>query len=107
MSNGLVGFKDEFIKKLSETYPEKAVFLMGMDFEIVYLIEYIKDNNLTPDTFVPSEFKKYIDSQSSFYQYYSTPTTPMNNPATGVLFYDTATQTLKVYDGKKWTLISH
>ncbi len=68
MSNGLVGFKDEFIKKLSETYPEKAVFLMGMDFEIVYLIEYIKDNNLTPDTFVPSEFKKYIDSQSSFYQ---------------------------------------
>ncbi len=106
MSNELVGFKEEFIKKLSESYPEKAVYLMGIDFEIMYLVEYVRNNDSTPESFNPSEFKKYADTQPSFYQYYTTPTVAMNNPTTGGLFYDSSTQTLKVYDGTRWLTIT-
>lgn len=102
MPNGISGFKDEFINKLSEAYPEKAVFLMGMDFELMYLIEFIKENNLTPETFVPLEFKKYIDSQPTFYQYHGVQTIAITNPIAGMIFYDTSTKTLKIYDGGSW-----
>jgi hypothetical protein len=106
MSNQLVEFKEEFINSLSVAYPEKAVFLMGMQFEIMYLVEYVKENNSTPESFNPLEFKKYLDNKPPFYTYYNVSSMTPSNACAGSLFFDNTTKTMKLYDGYQWITLS-
>lgn len=50
-----------FTKTLSDEYPEKFVFLMGVEYKDLDLLYFIENNNLTIHTFKPFEFKKYLD----------------------------------------------
>ena len=104
--NELVSKKEQFITALAESYPEKAVFLMGMDFDIMHLVTYNLQNNTTPETFDPHEFKKYLDTQTSFYPYTALPTmSPAANAVIGSIYFDTTTHTLMLFDGTSWVSV--
>lgn len=100
-------FKKSFIESLSIEYPEKSLILMGIPFKTKHLIDFIKLNNFTIETFDISKFKDYIESKiKNENLYVSVGTQRPQNNVVGSIFFDTKTATLKMFDGLTWVNVN-
>jgi hypothetical protein len=104
---------EKFIKELNESYPEKTMILMEIEYNNLALYKYITDNLLSTFTFDPLKFKDYIknlnigistDNLSSILSVAKGDIPSL--PDVGQMIFDTSTQTLKFYDGNEWLTIT-
>lgn len=104
-----------FIKKLKEIYPEKLVYLMGIEYQNSELALYIKDKKLTTHTFKPDVFKKFLDERNNIFSSKNNNANLRILPASlprigtiGDIMLDTETNIIKMFDGTDWvTLVDY
>ncbi len=89
----------DFINDLKELYPEKYFILLGFEFNINLLYNYLETKSKNIHDFNPYMFKTYIsstinqsinifDSKKLYH--------------TGAIVFDTSSNILKIYDGSSW-----
>ena len=99
-------FTDIFIDELSVNFPEKALKLLGLYFVEQTLIDYINENEITPENFSVGSFKYYLTLLP-----FKNQTIQASNVVpvgvVGSIYFDTSTNTLKIFDGNQWMQITN
>lgn len=98
-------FTEKFIDDLSVNFPEKALKLMGINYIESTLIDYIKENDVTPENFSPESFKYYITLIPFKNQTIRASNTLPTVTSTGDIFFDTTTNSLKIFNGNQWVSV--
>ena len=94
---------EDFLKALNETFPEKVLKLIEIDYMDEELLEYVEERTI--EVFQPEHFRSAINVKRALMESISPDMININTnstPNVGEMVLDQTTGKLSVYDGSVW-----